>query len=562
MSRRPGSTAPDHAATPGTSRVGAPSTSVPVPATTPPPPPSTVPPETAAPATSSTTSEVTPGDLAELAERLDGWLVRPADPAYDAARLVYDLRYAAGRPAAVAYCASAADVAACVRFAAASGTAPIPRCGGHSYGGYSTGSGLVVDVTPMHSVSFDAAGHAVVGAGALLVDLYAACAAQGVLVPGGSCPTVGIAGLTLGGGAGVLARAYGLTCDNLVSAEIVTAAGELVTCSEDADPELFWALRGGGGRNFGIVTSFTFATHPIPPLCLFTLQWPFQQAGEVLSGWQAFMGEAPVELWSNCQLLYEGSAGPHLRCSGVYAGELGDLDRLLDALVTRTGPPAARDAGSESYLDTMLAEGGCAGMSVSECHLAGPRFPGRPAPARGGAVTAGSSGATGAPASQAAGEGGTLSRAMFDATSAFFSAPLPPRGVDAATAAIEALAGAGAEVGAGLVFDAYGGVINEVAAGATAFVHRDALCCVQISMAFSPSAAPASIPARAAWLRSTSAALSPFGNGEAYQNYIDPALPGWARAYYGANLARLAALKRRVDPGGLFDFPQAVPSSA
>ena len=135
------------------------------------------------------------------------------------------------------------------------------RSGGHSYAGYSTGTGLVCDVTAMHRVTVNgAAGTATVGAGARLIDLYAALAPHGVCVPGGSCPTVGIAGLTLGGGQGVVGRRFGLTCDVLTSLQVVTAAGDLLTCDANEHADLYWACRGGGGGNFGVATSFTFAT--------------------------------------------------------------------------------------------------------------------------------------------------------------------------------------------------------------------------------------------------------------------------------------------------------------
>lgn len=185
--------------------------------------------------------------------------------------------------------------------------------------------------------------------------------------------------------------------------------------------------------------------------------------------------------------------------------------------------------GSDGYLGTMLLEAGCAGSTVDECHLVGQT------------------------------PSGTLSRAMFAASSAFVAAPMPAAGVEAVTGAIGALVSEAAQVGAGVVFDAYGGAINAVAPDATAFVHRGMQSCAQVSMNFSPDADPAGIEARSAWVRSTAAALTPYGNGEAYQNYIDPDLANWQRAYYGENLARLVAVKRAVDPDYVFAFAQGIP---
>lgn len=137
----------------------------------------------------------------------------------------------------------------------------------------------------------------------------------GRCLPAGSCPTVGIAGLTLGGGIGVLARKYGMTCDHLVSARVVTAGGKLRTVSADSEPDLFWALRGGGGGNFGVVTSFTFRTDPAPPaVTVFSLHFPAGSANDVLDAWQRWLPEAPPELWANVVL--SGGSPVQARVSG------------------------------------------------------------------------------------------------------------------------------------------------------------------------------------------------------------------------------------------------------
>jgi FAD/FMN-containing dehydrogenase len=444
---------------------------------------------------------------------------------------VYDLRFADANLIAVAYCASALDVVRCIEFARARDISPIPRCGGHSYGGYSTGAGLVVDVTMMDHTTFDPVTHrAVVGAGTLLVDLYAACADAGRVIPGGSCPTVGIAGLTLGGGVGVLARSYGLTCDNLQSVEIVTADGTVRDCDAANDADLFWACQGGGGGNFGIVTSFTFETHALPSLSLFTLDWPWSAAGIALASWQQWMRSAPDALWSNFQLIYQGTAGaPFARTSGVFVGEVDALQTRLASLIDAAGPPSGRSVSASSYAEAMLIEAGCGDFDVAQCHLKGTN-----------------------PAGQ-------LERASFTAKSAYVHEPMPSSGIAAATDAIDHLVRRSASVGAALVFDAYGGAINRVASDATAFVHRDALYGIQMTMAFSPDATSSTIDGESAWLAATSAALSPYCDGEAYQNYLDPTLTDWQAAYYGSNFARLCAVKRRYDPDDLFHFAQSIP---
>src|SRR5439155_1004636 len=170
----------------------------------------------------------------------------PASRRPAARRRLFDPRYDAIRPAAVALAATPADVAECVRFAARYKVPVTARGGGHSYAGWSTGRGLVVNLSRLSAVDASGTpGSAAVGAGAKLIDVYATLAARGVGVPGGSCPTVGVSGLTLGGGIGVVARAFGLTCDNLVSAQVVTADGRVRGVDATHDPDLFWALRGG-----------------------------------------------------------------------------------------------------------------------------------------------------------------------------------------------------------------------------------------------------------------------------------------------------------------------------
>jgi FAD/FMN-containing dehydrogenase len=485
---------------------------------------------TGSPAQAGTGRAPTPADWTALGRGLAGRLVRPADADYDLARRLYSPRYDQVRPAAVAYCAGPADVRECLAFAARFGVPVTPRSGGHSYAGWSTGTGLVLDVTPMHAVSVGA-GTATVGAGTRLVDVYAGLAAAGVTIPAGSCPTVGIAGLTLGGGLGVVARAYGLTSDNLVAAEVVTAAGRVLECGPGREPELFWACRGGGGGNFGVVTSFRFRTRPAPDVTLFYLSWPWSAAAAVVSGWQRWAPTAPDPLWSTCKLLAGGGRrGPTAFAAGAYLGSRSALQPLLDRLVGLVGAdPTGHSLRSLPYLQAMLAEAGCSGRSVAQCHLAGP------------------------------GAGGTLGRESEAAASHFVDRPLPADGLAALVSAVAArgrLSGGGE---GGISLDAMGGAMNRVDPGATAFVHRNALFVAQLTTTWADTASPAAVAAQQRWLRGFHGTVGRFGNGEAYQNYVDPDLAGWRRAYYGRNYSRLVRVKATYDPTRLFRLPQGVP---
>jgi hypothetical protein len=476
-------------------------------------------------------SSPTGADWTELSHSLQGALVQPGSSRYPIALQLYNTRFDGVHPAAIAYCASVADVQTCLSFVRRFGVPVAMRAGGHSYAGYSTTTGLVLDVTSMNRVMVDAsAGTALIGAGARLIDVYAALAQQGLALPAGSCPTVGITGLTLGGGVGVLGRKFGLTCDNLLAANIVLADGRVLNCDAGHYADLFWALCGGGGGNFGVVTSLLFQVHPVTTLSLFTLNWPWTVAANVVDAWQNWAPQAPNELWSNCLLLTSTSTEPVVRANGVYVGAVASLEWLLQQLTGQVGSaPSSSYVSGVGLLETMMDEAGCYGMTVSECHL---------------------------PSQNPQGQ---LQRDTFSAKSDYFNNALPRQGIDALVSAIASRQNSSMPGGIGL--DAFGGAINRVAAGATAFVHRNALFSAQYSANWSASAPTSVITASQTWLASTWQAMRTYASGFAYQNYIDPDLPGWQNAYYGANLPRLQSVKAAYDPGNLFHFAQSIPVS-
>ncbi len=502
---------------------------------------STTPPGGGSASASATASPVpaTASDWTALGQQLStGRLVLPGSSAYQTARQLFDPRFDTISPAGIAYCATPGDVSACLAFVRRFGVPVAARSGGHSYGGWSSTTGLVMDVTAMNQVQVDPAGGTVrVGSGTFLIDLYDRLAAYGLAVPGGSCPTVGIAGLALGGGVGVVGRLYGLTCDNTVAVQIVTADGAVRECSASVDPDLFWACRGGGGGSFGVVTAFTFVTHPAPDLTLFFLTWPWSQAAAVVSAWQSWAPDAPDALWSNLHLsAAPGGAEPTISVGGTYAGPSSGPQPLLDQLYAAAGsPPATVFAQPEPYLSCMLVEAGCASLTVEQCHL---------------------------PSQTLAGQ---LGREPELAKSDFYTAKLPPAGISTLLAQVERMqqvAGAAGASGS-VAFDAFGGAINRVSPGATAFVHRDTLFLAQYSTGWTddqPGAGLGSPPVQRqlAWLRSLHAAMRPYASGQAYQNYADPDLADWQRAYYGANYPRLQRVKAAVDPGDIFRFPQSI----
>jgi len=453
--------------------------------------------------------------LRTLAARLSGPVITPADSAYNAARVVYNERFDAVRPLAVARPVSLEDVRRIVAWAAAEGVRPIPRSGGHSYAGYSTGSGLVVDLRSLGGVAYDrSSGVATVGAGARLIDVETALAAHGRAIPSGSCATVGIGGLAQGGGVGLASRMFGTTSDNVLSLGIVTADGVHRVCDSSADEDLYWACRGGGGGNFGIVTHFTLRTHPVSNVSYFFADWSWSQASEVIEAWQAWASHAADELFTICSLA--GGVSPSVQVFGQYLGPESSLGRVLARLLRVPG--SRLTTGSSSYLDAQLRWAGCLGKTTSQCHLVGET------------------------------PQGILGRAAFAAKSDYLNAPLSAAGRATLLGFVEQGVGT-------ILLDSYGGAINRRAADETAFVHRDALASAQYLAYWS---SPAGERAAVRWLRESHAAMRPYVSGFAYQNYIDHDLVGWEHAYYGDNYPRLQRVKKDVDPGELFHFAQSI----
>jgi FAD/FMN-containing dehydrogenase len=445
--------------------------------------------------------------LRALGRSLDGELITPASPRYRTAKRLYDTRFDSIRPLAIAYCASVGDVQRCVRWCARHRVRPAARSGGHSYGGYSTaGGGLVVDVSRLDRIVPFAAG-AQIGAGAELGGVYDRLWQLEAAIPSGSCPTVGIAGITLGGGVGFISRKHGLTCDALQELTLVTADGRRRTCSEDENADLFWACRGGGGGNFGIVTDLVFMTYPVSSVTTYTASWAWEHAAAVVDAWQRFAPDAPDELFSVARV-EAASGGPQVGSSGLYLGS---------------------EAGLRSLLEPLLAAGEPSQLSVTErsFNQATHYFEGR---------------------------GG---RATFAGASDYARTPFSPAGIDVLLRAVEARQSAGGT--AYILLDAYGGAINRVAPAATAFVHRRERFGLQ-EVATWPQGSSSGQAAGLRWLAALRRALRPHVSGFAYQNYIDPTLAGWQHAYYGANYPRLRRIKRRVDPGNLFRFAQSIGS--
>lgn len=480
--------------------------------------------------TTTTLGAPTNADWSELGASLSGTLILPSNRAYALDRLLYNSKFVDLHPQGIAYCQSADDIARCIEFATSRALTMTGRSGGHSYAGYSNCDGLVIDVSRMSEITVDTtANTATVGAGAELIDVYNVIGMNNRLLPGGSCPTVGIAGLTLGGGIGVFGRKYGLTSDNLRAVSLVTADGRHVTANSHDYTDLLWACQGGGGGNFGVATSFKFNVHPMPEVTLFTMQFPWEAAASLLEAWQQWIGAMPDELWSNCQLLSQGTYGYLAQVSGVYCGSSSALATYLSTLQSSVGTaPTYSFNGSNDYLNAMEIEAGCSGLSIASCHLPSQNPDGK------------------------------LSRSAYSAKSSYVDSAMTHAQAAVMVGAVENLKSHAPTVGGGLAFDAYGGAINRVPSDQTAFVHRDKLACIQATYSWSTYTPASVINAGETWLAWLATNVFDPTTG-AYQNYIDPTLTDWKSAYYGANLAKLVKVKNAYDPDDRFSFAQSIP---
>jgi FAD/FMN-containing dehydrogenase len=474
---------------------------------------------------SSRTPATAAANWAALARDLDGPLIRPGEANWATARQLYNTRFDALKPAAVAYVAHADDIRTTLAYARAHGVRVAIRNGGHSYAGWSSGNNrLIVDVSKLNRVRASG-GTAVVGAGAKLIDVYRALTAKGVTIPGGSCPTVGVSGLVLGGGHGVASRAYGLTCDSLTQATVITADGKQLTANATTEKDLFWALRGAGNGNFGVVTELHFRTHPAPQGVTAYATWPWSRAAAVVRAWQEWGPGQPDEIWSSCHL--ENGGSPSVSVAAFSMGTYGELQNALDRLADRVGSPA-RDVTlrRHSYESAMEAYAGCSSFSTdAKCHLPG-STPGRS-------------------------RQGALGRETYAARSDFFDRSIPAAGIQSLLRQIASVRGGSGSI----ALTALGGAVNRVSPTATAFVHRRSRMLAQYLASWRSGTTGTTAQS---WLRGAHDAMKPYASGAAYQNYTDPTLKDWRKAYYGDAAAKLAKVKKEYDPQGFFTFPQAL----
>ncbi|OBG28393.1 FAD-binding oxidoreductase [Mycobacterium sp. 852002-51057_SCH5723018] len=430
-----------------------------------------------------------------LSTAIGGQVLTPGDGGqFGAAKQVFNTVYNDSTPAAVVVPKSAADVQKAMAFAAAHNLKVAPRSGGHSYVGASTANGtMVLDLRQLPGdINYDAAtGHVTATPATSLYALHQTLAAAGRGIPTGTCPSVGAAGHALGGGLGAQSRHAGLLCDQLVSASVVLPSGQAVTASAANNPDLFWALRGGGGGNFGVTTALTFATFPTHDVDVVNLNFPPQSFAQVLLGWQNWLRSADRNSWALADATVD-PMGTHCRIMATCPAGSGTT--VASAITSAVGmQPTGTDTHTFNYLDLVRY------LAVGNLN---------PAPL--GYVGGSDVFTTISPAA---------AQAIASAVDAF------PRGAGRMLAIMHALDGA----------------LASVDPGATAFPWRRQSSLVQwyVETSGPPSGATN-------WLNTAHQAVQPYSVG-GYVNYIEANQP--ASRYFGPNLSRLAAVRQKYDPG-------------
>jgi FAD/FMN-containing dehydrogenase len=435
----------------------------------------------------------------------DALLLRPGDPAYDKYQASYSLRTQL-RPALRILTRSTRGIVQAIDWVRGNALPFALRSGGHSYEGFSQSSAVVIDTRLMNRVDLDD-DVLTVGAGATLGAIYRVVAARGLGFPGGSCPTVGVAGHSLGGGFGLIARDRGLACDALEAIELVDANAKPVHADADNNADLFWACRGGGGGTFGAASRLRFRLTPVGRVAVYTATWALapKPAAALFDGWQHWAHDAPDAMTGFFRLSKRKDGRISLHLAGQSLGPAEQVRRELRKLTDVAEPSGRPDVDLMSY------------MAAVDHFSGGWNYPTE------------------------------YSKSKSD----FISGSLSPAGIDALIGGIAALPAG--EVLA--ICDAYGGAIDRVPRDATAFAHRAGTAfCIQYYTSWGSAAAG---ERRQNDLRRFYAAMRPYSAG-CYVNYCDLDLADWEAAYWRENVSRLRAVKSKYDPENLFRHAQSI----
>jgi FAD/FMN-containing dehydrogenase len=450
-------------------------------------------------------------DWRRLELAVAGRVLRPGDNGFGAASAPFNRRFAATVPAGVVSVATVVDVQRAIVWAREVGIGVSVRGGGHSYAGFSVGPGLVVDLGGLNTVSAGAStGLVTAGGGASMSTVYDAIEPCEMAFALGNGASVGIGGLTLGGGYGATSRVHGITADALVATTLVTADGEVLRCDARENADLFWACRGGGGGNFGVNVSFTFQAQPVSDCATYVLLWRIEDAEKVFSVVQQTVGTAPDAFAARVGVSTTGSDAI-VSCIGQHMGPASELREILDPVLSVAQPfrVMIEDRTYWQAKDDLLHE---------------------------------------------------TSAGAFAARTSVLTGPLPDDAIGLMLAQVRRWPGSGNADGGGAALFSWGGAVNRVPVADTAFPHRDAKLLLAMDTSWAEDDSPAVVDANLGWLGELADTMAPYGGDRSYLNFTDPDLKSWRSAYYGDNYARLAEIKRRVDPDGFFAFYQGIGS--
>lgn len=438
---------------------------------------------------------------------LTGRIVLPGAPEYNQARMVYNSRFSK-YPLVIVFCQCIEDVLNAVKWSRENDIPLRARSGRHSFAGFSTvDKGIIIDVSEMTNVHVDKQkGIARVQTGIALGDLYMELFRYGVTIPAGTAPDVGVAGLTLGGGIGFLHRMWGLTIDNLVEVEMVVASGEcdakVITVNNCLNRDLFWALLGGGGGNFGIATSFIFKVHPICDVSIYEIKWDWKDIKTVFQTWQNWAPFICRRLTSDITL------GSKLDGTIISTGQLlGSKEELKDFLhpLLQAGTPTEVMIKTVPFIDAVkfFAE-----PDDPEFH-------------------------------------------KFKNTGAFGFQRLPGKGIETMIDYLTDAPNRNSDVWG----QSLGGAVSEVAPSETAYYYRGAKYILEFASRWENDQEEA---VNIQWVNQFRKAMLPYMKGN-YVNFPDLAIKDWEKTYYGTNINRLIRVKRQYDPCNVFNFPLSIP---
>jgi hypothetical protein len=456
-----------------------------------------------------------------LGPDLKGRLILPGEEGFAMAQWPNNARWAGVQPLAIAMCIDDEDVRRCIAWVRQENVPFVVRSGGHNYAGFSTTPGLLIDVKAMNGVVLDLQnGRAIVRGGASNQDVATALRAipgpKRYAVPSGRCPSVGTSGLVLGGGWGFSATKAGLTCDSLVATDIVLADGRRIAIDEKNEPDLFWAVRGGGGGNFGVHTSFTFKLHEVPDVVTtFNLVFPPGKQVELMTALQRMQlaNARTISTRSKVRPLFPGKNPGRdqlvVETLGLYWGNENALREIL-ANVYAIAKPQTEDIYEMAYWrarDYLLTDDPVGMYQIKSRYVE------------------------------------TLSEKALDRMLTWMT---------------KWPGGSLRQDNMGILF-AIGGAVRDVPRGGTAYVHRNSNYIYEMEASWSPLDKPDVVKAQRKWLADYFDDMKDFVQPESYVNFPDRDLKDWAQAYYGCNLHRLSQTKGKYDPGNIFQFGQSIP---